>query len=225
LSDFPQLLTRAPEFLAPSEAKYFASLKFLRRQQSYLTGRYAAKLALQVLLQEQDLRKIEIYPGIFGQPLVSYLTKESPGITISHGDTLAVALAYPAGHPMGIDVEQVELERLEVIQTQMSPRELQWARSVAAEELMVSTLIWTAKESLSKAVTCGLTSPMEIFNLSEFVPTGNKIRRGFFENFSQYKVLSFAHKTVALSIVLPKNSNLVGEPPDFDRLISAGLGE
>jgi len=218
--EYPTLLPHVGEFLAPSEAAYFSNLQFLRRQQSFLLGRYAAKLALQYALQETDLKAIEIGRGVFEQPLVSYLSAKTPGVTISHCSEIAVAIAYPTGHPMGVDIERIDLARMTTIQSQMSQIECGWARSTGADEIRLSTLIWTAKEALSKALKCGLMSPMEIFNLSEFYPLGSGIWGGLFQNFAQYKFVGWTNRTIAMSVVLPKKSNLVGQTFDFDAVMS-----
>ena len=85
---------------------------------------------------------------------------------------------------------------------------------------MLSTLIWTAKEALSKALTCGLMSPMEIFNLSEFYPLGYRIWGGLFQNFGQYKFIGWISRTVAMSVVLPKKSDAGENALDFDAVLS-----
>ena len=175
---------------------------------------------MQSALQEHDLKAIEIGRGVFEQPLISYLSAKVPQVTISHCDEIAVALAFPAGHPMGVDVEQIDPARLIAIRSQMSPVEREWARSSGADELALSTLIWTAKEALSKALTCGLMSPMEIFNLAEFYPLGRRIWGGLFQNFRQYKFIGWTSRTVAMSVVLPKKSDAAENALDFDAVLS-----
>jgi len=98
----------AGELLGPTEFAYFSTLPFGRRRQGYLLGRYAAKLALRDLLQESDLRIIEIVRGVFDQPIVLFGQKQGWSVTISHADSLAFALAFPTGHPMGIDAERID---------------------------------------------------------------------------------------------------------------------
>lgn len=218
VKEYPALLRRVAEFLAPPEAVYFSGLRFLRRQQSFLLGRYAAKLALQQALQEPDPKAIEIGRGVFEQPLVSHLSAKTPSVTISHCEETAVALAFPTGHPMGIDIEQIDPARMTTIRSQLSGVERGWACS--ADEISLSTLIWTAKEALSKALTCGLMSPVEILNLSELYPLGGGMWGGLFQNFAQYKFLGWIASTSVMSVVLPKKSEAVGQSLDFDAVIS-----
>lgn len=218
--DYPAILDQSSAFLAPAEAAYFAGLRYLRRQQSFLLGRYAAKLAMQILLKEANPKSIEIGRGVFEQPVISYLSARAPGVTISHCGEIAVALAFPSGHPMGVDIEQIDPERLVTIRSQMSQTEQAWARSAGADELALSTLIWTAKEALSKALLCGLMSPIEIFNLAEFYPLGNRAWGGLFQNFGQYRFIGWISRTVAMSVVLPKKSEVVGGVPDFEAMLT-----
>ena len=219
--EYPTLLHHLAEFLAPSEAAYFAGLRYLRRQQSFLLGRYAAKLALQHALEEVDLKAIEIGRGVFEQPLVSHSSAKTPGVTISHCEEIAVALAFPTGHPMGVDIERIDPDRMTAIRSQLSAVEYRWA-CADADEISLGTLIWTAKEALSKALTCGLMSPVEILNLSEFYPLGDRMWGGLFQNFGQYKFVGWIASTLAMSVVLPKKTNMVGEGLDFDAVISRG---
>jgi hypothetical protein len=64
------LVEFAGEFLGPTENAYFSTPPFARGQQSYLLGRYAAKLAFRDLLKEPDLRAIEIVRSVFELPIV-----------------------------------------------------------------------------------------------------------------------------------------------------------
>jgi hypothetical protein len=79
--DYSQIIAQAGDFLATQEAAYFGSLRFIRRQRSYLLGRYAAKIALRQALDVPELNELEIVPGVFGQPLVACSSKRGSGIS------------------------------------------------------------------------------------------------------------------------------------------------
>ncbi len=150
----------AAEFLGPRENAYFSTLRFARRQQSYLLGRYAAKLALRDLLAEPDLRAIEIVRGVFEQPVVQCARSHRWCVSISHADSLAVVVAFPAGHPMALDAERIDLTRYETILSQLSNQQTQWIAANAGHKLQLATALWTAKEALSKVLCTGLMSPV-----------------------------------------------------------------
>jgi phosphopantetheinyl transferase len=206
-----QLIEFAIEFLGPTESAYFRTLRFARRQQTYLLGRYAAKLALPGLHDQPDLRAIEIGRGVFEQPIVHCAGRHGWRVTISHTESLGVALAFTDSHPMGVDVETVNRTRYETILTQLSERELDWVQAAARPPLEFATALWTAKEALSKVFCTGLMSPVQIYNLSAFNPVGPGSWEGFFQNFGQYKTTTWIGSSHALSIVLPKGSIIVNE--------------
>ena len=85
------------------------------------------------------------------------------------------------------------------------------------DRVEISTALWTAKEALSKIPCTGLMSPIQIYNLSEFRTISPGTWEGLFHNFGQYKAKTWTGATHALSIVLPKRSNLVAnhEIADF----------
>src|SRR6185436_19729526 len=69
LRHFEELKTRCEEFLSPRELQYFRERQFERKQKSFLSGRYAAKLALGNFIPTAQWKSIDIYPGAFEQPL------------------------------------------------------------------------------------------------------------------------------------------------------------
>ena len=213
-SSLPEFAT---EILGPTEAAYFSSIRFARRQQSYLFGRYAAKLALRDLIEEPDLKAIEIRRGVFEQPIVHCTGRQGWSVTISHAESLTVALAFPVGHPMGVDAERLDSARTDTILSQLSDQEMKWVEAAGKDRVEISTALWTAKEALSKILCTGLMSPIQIYNLSEFRTISPGTWEGLFHNFGQYKAKTWTGATHALSIVLPKRSNLVAnhEIADF----------
>jgi 4'-phosphopantetheinyl transferase len=212
------LVELAADFLGPTETAYFSTLRFERRQRSYLLGRYAAKVALRALLDEPDLRAIEIGRGVFDQPIVLSLPTAACDVTISHTDRLAVALAFPRGHPMGIDIERVDPDRLGTILSQLSDQEKEWVAASAENRLGLATALWTAKEALSKVLRTGLMSPMEIYGLAEFNLVQTGTWQGLFRYFGQYRTMVCVGRSYALGIVLPKLS-IVESACDIHRLV------
>lgn len=204
----------AAELLGPIETEYFSSLGFEPRQKSYLLGRYVAKLALKEAISEPDLKSIQIVKGVFEQPIVRCKRNAGWAVTIGHAESLAVGLAYPAGHPMGVDVERIDEARHAIILSQLSPQEIRWVESAAATKHKVATALWTAKEALSKVLTTGLMTPVPIYSLVEFHPIASGLWEGQFQNFAQYKALVWTGSSYVLSIALPKRS-MIGEVSDL----------
>ena len=205
------LMDLSGEIFGKAEAVYLSTLRFERRQKSYVLGRYAAKIALGNALVESDLRTIEIERGVFEQPVVRYSRDDKWDVTISHTEFLAVALAYPRGHPMGIDIERIDAAGAETASSQLSEQEAGWIEGQPANKLETIFALWTAKEALSKALRTGLTSPIEIYNLAEFSRIGSGIWEGLFLSFAQYKARVWIGSSSVLAIVLPKQSTIFTE--------------
>jgi 4'-phosphopantetheinyl transferase len=199
----------ATELLGETERAYFLTLPSARRQVSYLLGRYAAKIALSTLLSEPDLRAIEIERGVFEQPVVRCDGNGGWDVTISHTEDLAVALAFPAGHPMGIDLERIDRRQHETILSQLSEREIGWLNLGSAEKLQFASALWAAKESLSKVLRTGLMASIRVYDLTEVNLIDSRVWEGFFENFAQYKARVWIGSNHVLSIAFPKRSTLV----------------
>lgn len=200
------------EFLHPGEMRFLAGLPAARRRHSYLLGRYAAKRALAAVLPDLAPAIIEIVPGVLDQPVVRHGAREPVDVSISHCDSMACAVAFPAVFPMGVDVEQVEPGRADVMRSQILPEELALARAATASEAAACTLVWTVKEALSKALRCGLTVPFELLAL-ERIESGRGSNGagslvGGFRNFGQYGFHAWVTEGFVLALVLPRRSTL-----------------
>jgi 4'-phosphopantetheinyl transferase len=196
-------------FLSPSELQSYRAMEFPRRRQSFLLGRYAAKRALGVLGGGADPRVSEVRPGVFGQPIVRGAGDPNPGISITHSNRLALALAHPAGHPMAIDIEESSPDRVEAIRSQMSALEIGLIPVKRRNSAPDWTLLWTAREALSKVLVCGLTCPMAVLAVDSLVkdPIAGSWG-GTFRNFAQYRFASWVVEPVVVSIVLPRKTEL-----------------
>jgi phosphopantetheinyl transferase len=159
----------AEEFLSESERKQSAEFKFAAKRESFLLGRLAAKRSLSPLLAEPDLRRIEIRAGVYGQPLVQHARAADLEVTVSHSHGLAVALAYPAEYPMGIDLETIAAVAAEVVigEIEASPPELTWIATGGVDAATACCVLWTAREALGKSLKIGLNSPLGMLALTE----------------------------------------------------------
>ena len=195
-------------FLHPKELAYFDSLRFERRQKSFLLGRFCAKQALSAFLQESDMTKISVHHGVFEHPVVQYSKGKGVQISISHCDHCGGAIAFPEEHPMAIDLEKIDPRKRDVILTQCTPEEFKLIQSLPIPETTQLTLLWTVKESLSKVLKCGLMTPFKIFEIKE-VESESDCFFWTFRKFAQYKVISFVIGNTACSIITPKKTKLM----------------
>lgn len=198
------------EFLSESEKIQAADLQFAAKKQGFLLGRLAAKRALGALLEEPDPRQIEIRAGIHGQPLVQHPRAGAVEVSVSHSHGLAVALAYPAGYPMGIDLETVAAVSAGVVlgELEASPAELTWLASGGVDAATACCVLWSAREALGKSFRLGLNSPLGILALSEIRPEGEGTWAGRYLNFPRCQCLSQANNGRVLSLALPRETDL-----------------
>ena len=198
------------DILHPHELAQYEKFIAPRRQTSFLLGRYVAKQALAVLLHEPVYTNIEIAPGVFTQPIVKYPTPEPVGVSITHAGDLACALAFPQIHPMAIDVEWLEAKNLEAMKSQILPEELHSEALPQLPELVRCTVIWTAKEALSKVLKCGMMCPFSILETVELRQDA-ACYVGYFRHFGQYKFHAWVLQNHVMTIVLPKWTTMVGD--------------
>ena len=203
---FPALGAMRGEFLHPDEEACFSAMKFERRRRSYLAGRYCAKQALCLLEPGGEARAFRITPGVFTQPIVEHPSSRAQ-VGISHAGDWGAALAFPEAHPMGLDIEEMDPDKAEVIRSQAAPGETPLLGKVNGEEIRALTLLWTIKEALSKALRCGMMTPFTLFEISSLEREDGRYVSAF-THFAQYKAVSFFLQDIAVSIVSPRNSAL-----------------
>jgi 4'-phosphopantetheinyl transferase len=190
------------DFLHPQERRYYETLKFERRIKSYLMGRLAAKKAIAALTGSSDLSRIIIQAGIFTQPIATCEGQPNIQVSISHCTDFGAALAFPEAHPMGIDLEQVNIEQNKVIEREVTESELTLVKRLPIPYEVMLTLLWTGKEALSKVLRTGLMTPFPIFEADKI-----ELRQDYilshYKNFAQYKAISFILGACVCSIACP----------------------
>jgi len=198
------------EFLSENETEQLGSFQFAAKREGFLLGRLAAKRALGALLAEPDLRRIEIGSGIYGQPLVHHPRAGSAEVTVSHSHGLAVALAYPAGYPMGIDLETISAVSTEAVigELEASPAELTWLATGGVDAATACCVLWTAREAMGKALKIGLNSPLGVLALADICAVGEGNWAGRYVNFPRCQCLSQVNGDRVLSLAMPKEAQL-----------------
>lgn len=204
--DFSLLEIEQDTFLYQNEKDYYATLRFPKRQQSYLIGRYCAKQAIRYCLNEININQFNIKNGIFQQPVVQ--GAENVQVSISHAEDFGVAIAFSETCPMGIDIEVVS-KHTEIL-AHLTMKEQQLANKLFISEDAQLILLWSIKEALSKTIKCGLMIPFELLEILSITQQENRMF-SYFKNFHQYQALSFFVANKVCSIVYPKDALL-----DFD---------
>ena len=169
-------------------------------------GRFVAKQAVAALTGEKNLTDIFIQSGIFTQPIV-VSGKSNIQVSITHCDDFGAALAFPEAHPMGIDIERISNRERDVLEKQITMAEKEQLRSCPLSYESGLTLLWTAKEALSKVIKTGLMTPFEVFEISRIEMHDNYVM-SYYKNFAQYKVISFAINRYMCSLVHPLKTKM-----------------
>ncbi|SFM32007.1 4'-phosphopantetheinyl transferase family protein [Pelosinus propionicus] len=201
-NDYEKVLS----YLHEQEYHYYNTLKFEKRMRSYLIGRFAAKQAISALNGEKNLSDIIIGSGIFNQPIV-VSNKQNIKVSITHSGNLGAALAFPEAHPMGIDLEIINSQQREALEGQVTEWEKQQIISLPFAYDAGLTLLWTAKEALSKVMKTGLMTPFHVFSIANMERSKHFIMC-YFEHFPQYKALCFPAGKYMCAIVYPLKTEL-----------------
>ena len=206
---FPTLENNWADWLHSEEAIYYQSLTSENRRKSYLLGRVSAKIAYQAATKIEKASSINIRTGVFKDPVIQNQTSIQWHVGITHTNTIAGALAFPATHPMALDMEELVSTRIEVMKTQCKSEELQWLQAAGLEGNVAAAVCWTAKEAISKALRTGMTCPFELLGLQSIHAHEDGGITGLFVNFHQYQFRSWILANKVLSIVLPKRTRIL----------------
>ncbi len=200
-----ELMPWRERYLAAEENRRWETLLAERRRFSLLAGRITAKLALARLRPNLVPAQVEIGEGVFGQPVVAKVA--GLHVTISHADGIGGAIACPAEHPIGLDLETVRPELDRAITTGLTPAEHKLHRSLPLTASVGYAALWTIKESLAKILMCGLTTPLQVLEVAT-IDLSHLVLVSTFSNFAQYKALTLRRGRFVLSIALPKRTEV-----------------
>ncbi len=194
-------------FLHFDELEYFKTLKYPKRQKSYLLGRYCAKSAVSSYTSEKNLARIVLKEGVFRQPLIYYAHEPNIQVSITHCEDFGAAVAFPELHPLSIDIEKVRPEKKGVIESQLTEDEKRIKNELSCSDATFLTIFWSAKEALSKILKCGLMTPFHVFELNRFEKRSDCVI-GFYKNFAQYKSISFEVSPYICTLTCPKKTEI-----------------
>jgi len=148
------------DWLSARELLRLRGLRFAKRRADWRLGRWTAKYAVgaypHLSNQTRDFAEIEILPAPSGAPEV-FFGNDPADVTISltHRDGIAACAVGGADLLLGCDLEIVEPHSDAFIADYFTEKE-QALLARADNKNLVSTLLWSAKESALKALRAGL---------------------------------------------------------------------
>ena len=150
------------DWLSANEALVLDGIRFPKRRADWRLGRWTAKRGLAIYLNvprdAQALTAIEITPAPGGAPEVVFRNKPAPvTISLSHRAGQAICVIARPGVALGCDLEIIE-PRSDAFAADYFTAEEQAlvARASAADRYRLLALLWSAKESVLKALRVGL---------------------------------------------------------------------
>ena len=153
-------LPDARDWLSESELQHLRSLRFVKRRDDWLLGRWTAKLAVATYLQlfAESLAELEIKAAPSGAPEAFFRgAPADSSISLSHAAGVSLCAVAPLGGCIGCDLEIVEPRSDAFIGDYFTPREQALVdRATPRDRDALVTLLWSAKESALKALQEGL---------------------------------------------------------------------
>ncbi|MFZ0171747.1 MAG: 4'-phosphopantetheinyl transferase superfamily protein [Acidimicrobiales bacterium] len=148
-------------WLSSRERATLAALRVERRRTDWRLGRWTAKQAVVASLGENApdaLDEVEIVAAPDGAPEAFLSGRPAPlAVSLSHRDGVAVCAVAPRRTAIGCDIEAVEIRSAAFVADWFTEQErAAVAASPPSSRSLVSTLIWSGKESALKAVREGL---------------------------------------------------------------------
>jgi 4'-phosphopantetheinyl transferase len=150
------------DWLSASEAADLERLRFAKRRADWLLGRWTAKLAvafyLNLPVDIQSLANVEIRAATSGAPEVYLSSRPAPvSISLSHCAGTALCAVAAADTNLGCDLELAEARSSAFVTDYFTAEEQSViARAPTAEQPLLITVLWSAKESALKAMHTGL---------------------------------------------------------------------
>ena len=153
-------------WLSPGEIRYLKTVRIPKRYQDWRLGRWTAKSALRIYLQSLQqyctLEEIEIRAAPSGAP-EAFVRNEpaAAAISISHRNGVGFCAVAPAALTLGCDLERVEPHSANFVADYFTQQEQACIRQIDPLWRMETVaLLWSAKESVLKALRKGLTVDM-----------------------------------------------------------------
>ena len=168
-----------------------------KRKADFLRGRCASKSALAELSSNCELKDISVTRGWLGEPVV---TDESFGVSISHSENIAVALAFKKVFSFGVDLEHVNENFTKALH-----RVTDTAKEQVPDNIADLTVAWALKEALSKCLKTGFTIAFGNFAFSEFRKV-NGIFNCEFTKYSNFLGRAILKQDTVLAIVGERQS-------------------
>ena len=166
------------DWLSAAERARLDTFRFDKRRHDWLLGRWTAKQALMAVAALSDPGRSEIGTAPDGAPLPRVDGRPFPGtLSLSHSNDRAFCVVTLGRTNLGCDIELIETRGPSFAETYFTNSENdRIANADERDRDLLTTMIWSAKESVLKALRIGLgadTRSVEIIPDEVFGTQGN----------------------------------------------------
>jgi 4'-phosphopantetheinyl transferase len=150
------------QWLSERERVRLDGLHIPKRRADWRLGRWTAKYAIvrywNLSSRLEALAAVELLPEPSGAPKVFLGGSPAPvALSLSHSSSTGLCIIAPAHVALGCDLEKVEPRSAHFLEDYFTDDEQNLvARMPAGMRDQVLTVLWSAKESALKALSCGL---------------------------------------------------------------------
>lgn len=150
------------DWLSLPELNRYQQLRFPKRQNEWLLGRWAAKYLLGNLLMDLDsnpFSELSIHNEDSGAPYAIWNDQRVEGsLSISHrGDCAIAAFCFDPELSIGIDLEEIESKSRGFVEDYFTEPEVRMVLAFSDEEqALAASLLWSGREAIVKALQIGL---------------------------------------------------------------------
>lgn len=151
-------LPRGDAWLSPAERVAYSRLAIPKRRGDWLLGRWAARRAIVLGAEAAPGDDLDVLASSSGAPEAFVAGRPASfTLSISHSHGVAAAALAPSGTRLGVDLERIEPRPGAFLEDWFTPSERMFvAAQRAGETPLAATLVWSAKESVMKALREGL---------------------------------------------------------------------
>lgn len=189
-------------------------LKKLRRKQvdNFLVGRFAVKNIVQHILNLEQIEcsKFSVKNKKSGEPYIFGTDFQHMKVSIAHSGKYGLAMVFPNDIEIGVDLEKkivdVKEKRMFINKEDINVK-YEFDTNSDFKENEIYTIIWSAKEALSKCLKTGLINNINRYDILNINICKDYVW-GNFKNYSSYKFIGFKYNCYVVSIVYPKNMKL-----------------
>lgn len=155
-------------WLTDAEREVLARFRVPKRRGDWLLGRWVAKRALVLAGEASRESDVAILASVSGAPEAFVLGRcAGVALSLTHSHGIAVAALGPAGVRLGIDLEAIEERTAGFLGDWFTEAEQAFVMGAGpGESALAATLVWSAKESVMKALREGLRIPPKAVEIS-----------------------------------------------------------